>query len=64
MIIYNLKSDLQMTPDLILSLNLPKWDLKWLEVKEIVKINNPKTPLQPYIVLAMEMELSVYIVAF
>ena len=37
MILYKLKSDLQMTHDLILSLNLVKWLLIWLAVKVIVK---------------------------
>ena len=32
MILYKLKSDLQMTPDLILSLNLVKWLLIWLAI--------------------------------
>ena len=39
MILYKLKSDLQMTPDLILSLNLVKWLLIWLAVKVIIKKN-------------------------
>ena len=37
MILYKLKSDLQMLPDLILSLNLAKWLLIWLAVKVILK---------------------------
>ena len=37
MILYKMKSDLQITPDLILSLNLIKWLLIWLAVKVIVK---------------------------
>ena len=37
MILYKLKSDLQMTPDLILSLNLVKWLLIWLAIKVIIK---------------------------
>ena len=55
MILYKLKSDLQMTPDLILSLNLVKWLLIWLAIKVIVKSNYPKTLLLPYIILAMEL---------
>ena len=61
-ILYKLKSDLQMTPDLILSLNLVKWLLIWLAVKVIVKNNYPKTLLLPYIILAME--LFVYVDTF
>ena len=62
MILYKLKSDLQMTPDLILSLNLVKWLLLWLAVKVIVKNNYLKTLLLPYIILAME--LLVYVDTF
>ena len=55
MILYKLKSDLQMTHDLILSWNLVKWLLKLLAVKVIVKNNYPKTLLLPYIILTMEL---------
>ena len=62
MICYKLKSDLQMTPDLVLSLNLVKYLLIWLAIKVIVKNNYPKTLLLQYIILAME--LLVYINTF
>ena len=52
MILFKLKSDVQMTPDLILSLSLVKWLLTWLAVKVIVKKNHPKTLLLSYIILA------------
>ena len=55
MIYFKLKSDLQMTPNLILSLNLVKWLLIWLAVKVIIKNNYPKTLLLPYLILAMEL---------
>ena len=50
------------TPNLILSLNLVKWFLIWLAVKVIVKNNYPKTLLLPYTILAME--LFVYVDTF
>ena len=41
-ILYKEKSDLKMTPGLILSLNSVKWLLIWLVVKVIAKNNYPK----------------------
>ena len=55
MILNKQKSDLKMTPDLILSLNLIKWLLIWLAVKVIVKNNYPKILLLPYIIFAMKL---------
>ena len=62
MIIYKLKSDLQMTSDSILSLNLVKWLLIWLATKVIVKIIIPKYCYLIYIIIAME--LLVYVDTF
>ena len=62
MILNKMKSNLQMTLDLVLSLNLVKWLFIWLTVKVIVKNNYLKTLLLPYIILAME--LLVYVDTF